>query len=93
MCTVIDEGASTSMMSLSCWKGLGSPTFSQSANMLMYFNGRSFWMHGILPSLKVQLGRKTVSIEIEVAVEPLDNNLLLGCNYIYNMREFVSSLL
>ena len=27
--TVIDEGATASMMSLSCWKGLGSPELSK----------------------------------------------------------------
>ena len=52
-CTVIDEGVAASVMSLYCWKGLGSLMFSQSANMLMDFDGRSFWLHGILPSLEV----------------------------------------
>ena len=42
MRTVIDEGATTFVMSLACWKGLGSPTLSQSANMLTYFDGISF---------------------------------------------------
>ena len=51
MRTIIDEGANDSMMYLSCWKGLGSPTLSQSANMLTAFDGRSFWLHGILPYL------------------------------------------
>ena len=53
-CTVIDEGATTSVMSSSCWKGLGSPELSQSATMLIAFDGRSFRPHRILPSLKVQ---------------------------------------
>ena len=59
---VIDESVSTSMMSLSCYKGLGSPMLSQSTNMLTAFDGRSFQPHGILPSLQVQLGGKTVAI-------------------------------
>ena len=53
--TMIDEGTATSVMSLSCWKGLGSPELSQSANMLTAFDGRSFQPHGILPSFKVSL--------------------------------------
>ena len=61
-CTMIDEGAVTSVMSLSCWKGLGSPKLSKSATMLTTFDGRSFRPHGILPSLKVCLGGKTVAI-------------------------------
>ena len=78
--TMIDEGAIASVMSLSCWKGLGSPELSKSVTMLTAFDGRSFRLHGILPSLKVRLGGKTVAIEIEVVDVPLDYNLLLGRN-------------
>ena len=76
--TVIDGGAATSMMSLSCWKGLGSLELSQSATMLIAFDGRSFRPHVILPSLTVQLGGKTIAIEVEVVDAPLDYNILLG---------------
>ena len=79
-CTVIDEGIVASVMSLSCWKGLGSPTLSQSTNMLMDFDGRSFVPHKIIASLKVQSRGKTVAIEVEVVDVPLDYNLLLGRN-------------
>ena len=48
---VIDEGVFAFVMSLSCWKGLGSPELSQSATMLTAFDGRSFWPHEIFPSL------------------------------------------
>ena len=51
----IDEGATASMMSLSCWKGLGSPTLSKLGNMLIAFDGISFRPHGIIPSLALQL--------------------------------------
>ena len=77
---VIDEGIVTFVMSLACWKGLGSPTLSKYANMLTNFDGRSFQLHGILPSLEVQLGGKTLVIEAEVVDMPLDNNILLGRN-------------
>ena len=60
--TMIDEGDAASVMSLSCWKGLGSPEMSKSTTMLTTFDGRSFRPHGILPSLKVHLGGKTVAI-------------------------------
>ena len=70
--TVIDEGDAASMMSLSCWKGLGSPELSQSATMLTAFDGRSFRLHGILPSLRVQLGGNIIAIEVEVVDAPLD---------------------
>ena len=68
------------MISLSCWKGLGSPELSKSMTMLTAFDGRSFRPHGILPSLKVCLGEKTIAIEVEVVDAHLDYNLLLGRN-------------
>ena len=52
MHTMIDEGATTSMMYLACWKGLGSPTLLKSVNMLTNFDGISFQPHSILPSLE-----------------------------------------
>ena len=91
-CTVIKEGAATSMMSLSCWNGLGSPELSQSTTMLTVFNCRSFQLHGILPCLKVQLGGKTIAIEVEVVDAPLDYNILLGRNWMYSMQVVASSL-
>ena len=91
-CTVMDEGATASMMSFSCWKGLGSPKLSQSTNMLTAFDGILFWPHIILPSLKVRLGGKTVEIEVEVVDAPLDYNLLLGRNWMYSMQVVASSL-
>ena len=44
-----------------------------------------------LPSLQVQLGGKTMSIKVEVVDAPLDYNILLGRNWIYNMQAVVSS--
>ena len=60
--------------------------------MLTAFDGRSFKPHGILPSLKVCLGGKTVAIEVEVVDAPLDYNLLLGRNWMYSMQAIASSL-
>ena len=91
-CIVIDKGAATSMMSLSCWKGFGSPDLSKSTTMLTAFDGRSFQSHKILPSLKVHLGGKTIAIEVEVVAVPLDYNLLLGRNWMYSMQAVASTL-
>ena len=90
--TVIDKGAAVSVMFLSCWKGLGSPELSKSATMLTAFDGRSFRLHGILPSLKVRLGGNTVAIEVKVVDVPLDYNILLGQNWMYSMQDVASSL-
>jgi hypothetical protein len=37
--TVIDEGASTCVMSLSCWKEIGSPELTPSPTLLTAFDG------------------------------------------------------
>jgi hypothetical protein len=82
---VVDEGVATCVMSLVCWKSLGSPTLSKSSNMLTTFDGHSFHPHDILPAFPVQLGGKTVEVEVEVVDAPLDYNLLLGRNWTYAM--------
>jgi hypothetical protein len=38
--TVIDEGASTCVMSLNSWKAINSLSMNQSSNTLKYFDGR-----------------------------------------------------
>ena len=60
--------------------------------MLTVFDGRSFRPHGILPSLKVCLGGKTIAIEVEAVDAPLEYNLLLGRNWMYSMQAVASSL-
>ena len=77
---VIDEGTVAFVVSLTYSKGLVFPTLSRSVTMLTVFDGISFRPHGILPSLEVQFGGKTVSIEVEVVDAPLDSNHLQGHN-------------
>jgi hypothetical protein len=50
---VVDEGIATCVMSLICWKALGSPTLSNSSNMVTAFDGHSFRPHGILHAFLV----------------------------------------
>jgi hypothetical protein len=69
---VIDEVDLTSIMYLSYWKSIGSPSFSQSMTMLTTFNGHSFRPHGILPTFSVQLESKTLEVEVEMVEAPLD---------------------
>ena len=88
---MIDEGVAASMMSLSCWNGLGSPALSKLGNMLTMLDGRSFRPHEIIHSLKVQLRGKTFAIEVEVVDVPLDYNILLGRNWMYSMKAIDSS--
>ena len=74
----MDEGASTCVMSLSCWKGLGSPEIVSSQSMFKSFHGHVFKPHGIVPSFPVTLGGKTVNVEVEFVNASIDDNLLLG---------------
>jgi hypothetical protein len=48
--TVVDEGTSTCMMSLVCWKAIDQPILSPSPTLLTTFVGCSFWPHGIILS-------------------------------------------
>jgi hypothetical protein len=90
--TVVDEGASTCIMSFSCWKAIGSPPLTESQNTLRAFNGSGFKPYSVLPSLPVTLEGKTVQIEVEVFDTPLDYNLLLGRSWVDSMRVVVSTL-
>ena len=76
--TVLDERASTSVLSLTCWKVLGSPDIVTSPTTLKAFDERVFQPHDLILALAVMLGGKTVSIQVEVVDAPLDYNLLLG---------------
>jgi hypothetical protein len=89
---VVDEGASTCIMSISCWKALGSPKLNTSATLLKSFDGHMFQPHGIITTLPIELGGKTVFVDVEVVDAPLEYNLLLGCTWFYEMTAVVSSV-
>ena len=76
----MDEGATTCIMSYSCWQALGSPTLAASQTVLKAFDGHLFTPHGILTAFPIELGGKTVTVEVEVVNAPLDYNLLLRCS-------------
>jgi hypothetical protein len=82
---ILDEGASTCVMSLALWKVLKSPTLNKYPTMLHTFDGRGFHPHGLLRSLPIQLGGKTITVDVEVVDAPIDYNLLLGRSWFYAM--------
>jgi len=90
--TIIDKGASTCVMSITCWKSIGSPSLTKSHNTLNSFNGTWFKPYGVLTSLSITLEGKVVNVVVEVFDAHLDYNLLLGCSWIDSMRAFVSTL-
>jgi hypothetical protein len=50
---ILDEGESTCVISLACWKGLKSTSLNQSTTMLREFDGRGFHPHGLSQSLVI----------------------------------------
>lgn len=90
--SVIDEGASTCIMSLSCWKVIGCPPLNQSPNKLEAFNGRGSHPYGILNDFPIQWEGKTINVEVEVVDANLNYNLLLGRSWTHAMFCVVSTL-
>jgi hypothetical protein len=90
--TVVDEVTSTCVMSLSCWKAIGQLVLSPSPTLLTDFDDHSFRPHGIIPSFLVELGGKTMFIEVEVVNAPIDYNLLLGRSWTYAMHAVVATI-
>ena len=88
---MLDEDASTSFISLSCWRDIGSLKINRSPTTLKAFNGHDFQPHGLLPSLLVDLGGKSISIKLEF-VYALDYNLLLCRNWFCTMQAVSSSV-
>jgi hypothetical protein len=87
---MVDEGASTCVMSLVCWKAIGQPILSLSPTLLTSFDDHSFRPHGIIPSFPVKLGGKIMCVDFEVVNAPLNYNLLLGRILTYAMHAMVA---
>jgi hypothetical protein len=88
--TILDEGASTCVMSLPCWKALGSPKLTPSPTTLTTFDGHGFQPHRLSQSFILTLKGKTVLVNIEVVDAPLDYNFLLGRSWFYAMTTIAS---
>lgn len=78
-------------MSMNCWKTLGSPPLSRSPTMLKYFDSCTYTPYGILSNLHIELGGKTVTVEVELVDRPLDYNILLGIPWVYAITVVVST--
>jgi hypothetical protein len=90
--TLIDEGASVSILSSVAWYALGCPQLAPVTHSLLAFNRGTSQPLGILPQFPVTLGGKTVFIDVMVVRDPLDFSLLLGRDYVYAMKAIVSTL-
>jgi hypothetical protein len=89
---IIDEGASTCIMSKSVWQKLGSPKIIPSAITLRAYDGRPYSLEGLFQNVHVELGGKTILIDIEVIDAPLDYNILFSHSYMYAMKAAASSV-
>jgi hypothetical protein len=87
---IIDEGASTCIMSKFVWQKLGSPKLIPSAITLRAYDGRPSSLEGLFQNVPVELGGKTILINIEVINAPLDYNILFGRSYMYTMKAVAS---
>ena len=71
---------------------MGSPSLVLTTSQLLEFDRRTSTSLGILAQTPVTLGGKTVLVEFMVIEDPLDFNMLLGCDYVYDMKYVVSML-
>jgi hypothetical protein len=90
--TLIDEGASISILSSVAWYALGCLQLALVTQNLLAFNRRTSQPLGILPQFPVTLGGKTIFIDVMVVRDPLDFSFLLGWDYVYAMKSLVSTL-
>ena len=81
----MDKGASTYVMSSSCWKAIDSLALTSSPNSLDAFDGRESKPLGVLVSLPITLQGKIVNVEVEVVDAKLNYNLLLGHSWTHAM--------
>jgi hypothetical protein len=89
---IIDEAASTCIMSKTVWQMLGSHELIPSAITLRAYDGRPSSPEGFFQNVPVELRGKTILIDIEVINAPLDYNILFGRSYMYAMKEVASSI-
>jgi hypothetical protein len=89
---IMDEGASTSILSSSVWKVLGSLELVSASHELLDFDKRPSEYLGVLPQFPISLGGKIVLVDVIVVQGLLDFSMLLGCDYVYVMNVVVSML-
>jgi hypothetical protein len=89
---IVDERSSASILPSSAWKALGSPKLVSATSELLAFDRRPSECLGFLPQLPITLGGNIVLVNILVVSGPLDFNILLGHDYVYEMNVVVSTL-
>jgi hypothetical protein len=72
------------------WKKLGSPDLIPSAITLRYYEGLPSSPEGIFQNVPIELGGKTILINIKVINALLDYTILFGRSYMYAMKALAS---
>ena len=90
--TIVDEGASIRIISSTSWQAIGSPLLVPATDQILAFNRRPTTPLGTLPYLPITLGGKIVYVDVMVVQVPLYFNMLLGCDYVYTVKDVVSTL-
>jgi hypothetical protein len=89
---IVYEGDSTSILSFSVWKFLGSPKIVSASHELLAFDRSPSEYLGVLPQLPISLGGNNVLVDVIVVQSPLNFNILLRRDYVYAMNAMVSTL-
>jgi hypothetical protein len=79
-------------MSKHVWHKIGSPELVPSTITLRAYDGRPTSSAGLCQNVPIELGGKTILIDIEVIDAQLDYNILFGRNYMYAMKAIASSV-
>lgn len=78
--TIGDEGDSTCVTLMACWKDIGSLELAPSLTLLTTFDGHLHRPHGIVPNFLIGFGGMFINVEVEVADTKLDYNQWLEQN-------------
>jgi hypothetical protein len=74
------------------WQKLGSSELIPSAITLRAYDGRQSSPEGLFQNVPIELGGKTILIDIEVIDAPLNYNIFFGRSYMYAMKAVASSI-
>ena len=66
LCTIVDKGASISILSSTAWQALCSPHLVPSTDHILDFNRRPTAPLGTLPYLPITLGGKTINQPLDI---------------------------
>lgn len=83
---IIKEGESTCTISKSVWKQLISPELVPSSITIQAYDDLPSQLEGLYQNIPIELGGKSIIIDIEFIDSPLYYNILLGCSYMYSMK-------